>query len=768
MKDSLAEVRSWHSRWNYPLLLFSFGIIVFWKLIFINQYTILAYPDSSFQTYPWAQYLAEMVHRGSFPFWDVYSEAGRTFVGEIQTGAFYPLNLLMAVMPLNASGLLPVSLIEGFLVLHVILASWFMYGLARHFSISPFSSCVAGIIFAYGGSVGGRVSAQVNLFHGVVWIPAVFWCFAKSLEAQGIRRQILFANLTGLALAMTLVAGHHQPFLYTGLTLGGISLVLCAKKSISGSFGPRSLVVRQTALLFAFAAAYASLQLLPSIEYSHLAFRWVSSAGPSLASERIPYELAGSQNVLSPNEFILMMFPYLTSAENSPYLGTLSLLLILLACTQLKRNPIAKMCCLLALAGAMLSIGSFSPAHGLMYSLIPAFDKGREAARIFMISHFALSLLAGYGAEVLIRPAGRVERQLRGTIMLGFACVVMILCLIAFGIYFYKTQVLRLDPAYGAQGFALVLLIGTATIAIARHFGWLKGQSLRAAMVLLLLFDFHSFLAPHMKAKRRFDRKANFEPKKYYQNDHLTEFLRGQPGTFRVDFRDEYYPNNGGQVFKLDTINGYGATKLKQFHLFQHEDYPPGGVISDMLNVRYIVSTKALDLPVAFQGQHATVFENPGYLPRAWLVARAEVRKDLAEMVPLLRSPGFDPGELALLEESLGTFNPIPISGGPKDQEEEFAKYTPISANRFRVDTETKLPRLLVVSQNWYPGWCTTVNGQSRKLVRVDGALMGVAVEAGRSVVEFRYRPSHFMMSVGLTLSAFLVLGACLLGSLRK
>ena len=90
----------------------------------------------------------------------------------------------------------------------------------------------------------------------------------------------------------------------------------------------------------------------------------------------------------------------------------------------------------------------------------------------------------------------------------------------------------------------------------------------------------------------------------------------------------------------METINGYGATSLKQFYHFQAEAYPAGNVITDMMNVRYVVSQKGLDLPVAFQGEHAKVYENPGFLPRAWLASRVEVKKDFNEMVPLLRDPG--------------------------------------------------------------------------------------------------------------------------------
>ena len=62
--------------WRNGLPLFVFGIVIFWKVIFTAEYSMLAYADSAQQTNPWAQYIAQSLHSGSFPFWDIYTDAG--------------------------------------------------------------------------------------------------------------------------------------------------------------------------------------------------------------------------------------------------------------------------------------------------------------------------------------------------------------------------------------------------------------------------------------------------------------------------------------------------------------------------------------------------------------------------------------------------------------------------------------------------------------------------------------------------------------------
>ena len=443
------------------------------------------------------------------------------------------------------------------------------------------------------------------------------------------------------------------------------------------------------------------------------------------------------------------------------------MLLVLFSLPLLKKPSVIRVAFGLALVSALLSLGRFSPLHGLAYALVPGFDKGREASRIFLLAHLGLSLLAGFGCQALLSRCPKQRRKTRVGIVLGFAALSVVACLVVFATYFYQRVALSQDPDYGTPAFACLLLLATSVVGLARAFGWFRAKPLQVAIGLILLFDFHFLLSPHLRPKREFDRKFNFDPKQYYSQDDVIQFLQSHSGPFRVDFRDDYYPKNSGEVFKLETINGYGATSLKSFYHFQAEAYPAGNVITDMMNVRYIVSQKRLDLPAAFQGEHAKVYENPGFLPRAWLAAQVEVKKDFNEMVPLLRDPSFDPYLVAYVEQPLGDLRALtpqapvanqPASSSAADRGTATAVFARESPNRFRVETHSLMPKLLVISQNWYPGWKARINGQSRPVERVNGTLMGVQIDAGASQVEFAYRPTVFFWALGMTVAALGVL----------
>ncbi len=772
---------AWHPKgntWKYGLLLFLFGIVVFWKVVFTAEYSMLAYQDSAQQTYPWVQYIAQSLHSGSFPFWDVYTDAGRPFGGEMQSGIFYPFNLLLGLVPLNAKGHIPVSVIEGFLILHCIIASFLLYLLGRQLGIRPYSSLVAALIFAYSGSIGMRAFGAASLFYASVWVPAVFLFYAKSLQATKPIRQILYANLAGLGLALCLLAGHHQPVMYASLAVLAIGLTLWFSRSRRKALGAhiarpdkgqkrpvsapipgalRTRVLTVTGLIFLFAFAYGSTQLFVAFEYAPEAYRWTQSELP--ATQKIPYSISGSENFFPPSGFIQAVFPYMSGGAGSkqhPYLGILALFFILYSVIGIKRSKLVGGAWLLALFFIGLSLGRYSPLHGLFYALIPGFDTGRVAARILLLAHIPLSLLAGFGCQAFFAPMAKASRAGKYRLFQAFAAFSVFMTAVVFAGYFYRVQVLYEPASYAYPFFACLLMLATTGLGLYRFLPISKKAFfLKVSVVILLLFDCHGFLAPQFKLKSDFDGKTNFYPKQYFSRDDVVQFLQAQPGIFRVAFEDETYPRNIGQVFNLETTHARsGVTKLKRFHDL-NTLVPQDGVM-DLLNVKYIVSTKDLSHPEVFAGASARVYENSSSLPRVWSVNRATKANNLDEVFSRIGNPAFDPRKEAILEEELDSFLSQPLGGSaiPETDDPDTLHFEQLSPNRFGVDRKGASPALLVVSQTWYPGWTATVNGSPRPIKRAYGVLMGVFVDSGISEVQFIYRPTYFYWALGLTILA--------------
>ncbi len=81
------------------------------------------------------------------------------------------------------------------------------------------------------------------------------------------------------------------------------------------------------------------------------------------------------------------------------------------------------------------------------------------------------------------------------------------------------------------------------------------------------------------------------------------------------------------------------------------------------------------------------------------------------------------------------------------------------AANRVTITADLQCRGMVVLTDAWYPGWRATVDGKSARIYEVDGGVRGVIADAGRHVIEMRYRPWSIILGGALTaLAAFLAL----------
>lgn len=754
----------------YLALLLLFVVIVFWKVALTRQYTLMAWSDSAGQTYPWSQFIATTLHRHSFPFWDPFTDGGRPFLGEAQTGVYYPLNLVMAALPLNRDGLLSTSYITLFVLLHCFLASVFTYFLGRRLGLSRFSAFVGAVAYTYSGSVARRSFAQVNLFYGTVWIPAVFLCYFSALAQSSRSRRWALAALGGLCLALTFLAGHHQPPLYCAIALAATAIMLWftshGRQAHQAMNFPRRVTASVTLIVFLSAGLYSAPQLISSLEYSSRALRWVDvveSQQPVAGNATIPYSIAG-KFILHPRDLVLLLFPNLNPVDNPPYLGILPLLFLLLSVALLPVSRVVRGCWLILLLFLGFALGSYSPLHGLFYVFVPFYHATRATQRNLVMAHLAAALLAGFGCSALLERFNAEGlrngsdnswvRPLRWLQAVSLAATAVVSCM-------YVWQRPLPDPsAYDGLFFACFLLLASSSLL------WLRGRklvgerALLAGLVIILLFDYHAFLSPYIQPKSGFDRATNFDPSHYYAEDGVLHFLRLHLGSSRVAFRDPFYPNPVGDVYRFETVSGTEATRLKSM-----VDLGTGEAAESLLGVRYIVSDQQLPLQVAFVQGKSKVYENPRALPRAWLVSRITAGYPSDAIAQKLRQPDFEPRKEALLAESAGQLGPeltrLAATGSAPSSAAEFRWLSP---NHFRVTTENQQPAFLVVSETSYPGWTAMVKGKRHPIFQTDGALMGVFVPPGNNAIDFVFRPTRLWLAVALVAAASgFLLGALLL-----
>ncbi|MET0624954.1 MAG: YfhO family protein [Pyrinomonadaceae bacterium] len=155
------------------------------------------------------------------------------------------------------------------------------------------------------------------------------------------------------------------------------------------------------------------------------------------------------------------------------------------------------------------------------------------------------------------------------------------------------------------------------------------------------------------------------------------------------------------------------------------------------------------------------VYENARALPRAWLAADAQALDEEATLGVIRKGrlpdgSRWEPLRTVLVEMSVeADVESALSSGGTSGGSAEVFRYEP---NRVDVRTKAAAPSVLVVAENFYPGWRAYLDGRRVDMLRVNYAQRGVLVPAGEHEVSFRYRPASFYAGLALSLLAALAL----------
>jgi hypothetical protein len=702
------------------LLALAVGLF-YWKTMLTSQFTLIVGSEPTNMTYSWLTLWVNSIRHFQLPLWDPYVFAGRPFAGEMLTSAFFPLHLVLVLIPFNRDGLFSPRLYDEWFVLMHLLGAWFAFALLREFDLARFASFLGACCFALTGFLGRII--WVPYVESGIWLPLIFLFLLRALRAPDRRSGLFAITLSGGCLGLSILAGGLHLALMQGIVVVTASAYWAAREGLPWTvrLSPRSHWLQVALLIGVFAAVAACLgavQLLPSMEYSHLSLRFING-GAFPSSEKIPYDRMNDG--MWPQSILGLLFPTafdgkMGGDENftSPYIGVFPLFMALIAIWKRWDRPWVRYLAGLATIAFLYSLAELSPLHGILYATVPFLWLAREAGRFLYLASFALSVLAAFGLDtVFSRPVPSPDWIPARRIAIACGAALLFPAL-------YSQFTVSIWTAY-----SLLLILASC--------GWFAylmqhpaGPFVRVLLVIFILVDLDSFHWTEAYKSQLSKSGANTLEQLVSLKEPM-RFLKSQPGLFRARVAGVEEPNFA-DAYGVASVWGGGGTVLTDYSQIRDRE--------DLLNVRYRVvpSSNATPSPLYNDGRWK-IFENPRAYPRAWVVHQAVQAPSQQVAVQRTAAGDLDLRRAAILSSSL------PASLGHEPSAPEDVRFQSYQPGRIDLNVTTESPGLLILSEAEYPGWRATVNGRSAPILKVDGALRGIGVGAGANRISLSYVP---------------------------
>ncbi len=746
---------------RFPVLtaaaLYTVTVALAFLPFFRGQFLVNAMSDAR-TGFPGRELAASYFHaNGGILQWMPYTFGGMPFLANTGNGdTFYPTFLLRLILSPDAG----VSL--GFM-LHLVLAGVFMFLFLRALKLDWSAAFTGGAAYLMSGQIVSLVSPghDGKLFVSAL-LPLALYFLYKGVTGPSWRSYVGF----GVTVALALISPHVQLTYYLLMAAGfwWLYLVFLSGERAPSTPWPRMAVLFVGALGLAF--ALAAIQLMPFFEYIQYSPRgaegssstgYAYGTGWSMPPEEVigtlwPAFMGNLRDYWGRNPFKL----------HSDYIGVAAIILASFGFLLEGRKRLAWFFVFLTGYGLLYAFGGYTPFYHIPYTLLPGISKTRVPSMIFFLVSFSAAALAAMGVQALLQLEDAVRRK-RLAWLAGILGVLTILA-VAGGMQPFME--LLADPQrFGGvivnyPNFRLdavrVLFFGLLTIGLLwRRFPQAVWGLAIGAVVLLDLWS----------VERQF---IQWTPPaaESFAADGVVQAVQGDSTIFRVLPYGVYDENrNYLMVHRIRSVLGYNGQELHRYDelLGGKNEWKnlgsPG--MWRLLAVKYIVLPEPMEggalTPIAgpvptHDGQQAFVYRYEDAQPFASLVPLA-IKAPEDQTIPTLTDPRFDGRRFLLVPEDapVGVAAPlgaVDLIDNPVQSEMPREGYY-----RFTLSEPAAQDAFLSVSENWYPDWHATVDGQPTLVVRAQFSLMAVPVPAGARVVELTFTSSAYQRGKTVTFS---------------
>src|SRR3989338_5969219 len=733
--------------------------------------------------YPFYRVTLESLRNFAFPLWNPYAFSGHPHLADFQTAVFYPLNVFGFFL----------SQIEFWHLLRItpmILASFFTFLYLKNLKLSKLAAFFGAMTFGFSPFILTWGEEVVMAPHSIVWLPLVLFSVDKYLG----NRHKKYLAIISLSTAFSLFGGYMQTTIYLFIFafaymvfrfwtrpfhLGGVLRILTA---------------------FVLGILLAEVQLLPSAELYFNSARASVTLRETLFQFLLP--LTSLLTFLAPDFFGPPATANFIRGGSAQYyegiifigiaaliFGTYSIFL---------KSKLVKFLAIFGLISLSLTINL--PTSKLFLSLPIPFLSTSIANRILFIPAFCLSVLAAIGMERWL--SSKDKKILKVILSLGVVYILLASYLLAARFWhfpYFKPPTLETWQAAMvslrnlAVPFAVFVISGTMILVAT----FKNKYKYTASLVIITLAFLHIFYFTN--------KYYSFSERKYiFPKTPVLDFIAKNQEYFRSwGLESAFLENNFASFYSIFWPGGYDSLNNRSYGEFtfsgkgvnlddfsfradaglggkdQIDEFfrPDKRKIADIIGVRFVVAKQTASQKLAknnfrevFKDADLAVFENLQVAPRVFLASNYEgppqvagmegqrnekIEKARRKLIPQkLFADDFDFRNVLILEK------PSPVSPQFGEGGAEILSYKP---QEVIIKTNSSQTKLLFLSDNYYPGWKATVNGEETEILRANYTFRAVPLVPGEHLVRFYYDSEVFKAGLFISLASLAVLGFLML-----
>lgn len=700
--------------------------------------------DGAMYSMPNTEVTRTALQSGRIPFLNDLIFGGVPHLGNHAVGVLYPprwLTLVIDTAP--AHGLIVAA--------HLVALGLGMVVLARHLGIGEIGTSSAGLVAVLAGSTLTK-TIQYEQIQPVAWMPWLILAIVLVGRRGDSRRPIgVLAGVT----ALTVLSGHPQLIVEVGVVAAAVAVGALLARRISLGRLCAGVGVGMMATGVQIAATLAA-RGSASLEQGR-SFDELSNGAYILQVRAVGRAVFGTVLNRDPASFSGAFEAIVWIGVSGAALAVLGALVSLAEPEQRSWSiPVV----LMAVLGLIWSLGPRTPVFTVAYEVIPGFDLGRVSARWLVIVGLLCALLIGAGIDA-------VRHRLHGRVLFGLSGFGVVVVLAVIG------------PLRPDEVSVVTIWLFTGTLVLAGLL--MRPRSLRAGVlagvvaVELVLLSLQALPGRVVldEAVGTTSSPAVAELVELANDGGLTVALTPDSGPH--DQLVQGLRPNANVWFGLRSIDGYDggvqvtemwATALQRFTPEPALDMPLRSSLSApvspdemaRLGVRWMVVARDREPiewvpdwigPVA-EDSLVTIWENPAWIGEA--VAWFDSRDPVGAPADVLRTADGSLRETLLVRgeavECDTNCTPVPV---------DLERITP---EHLRVSASVDRTAIVTVPVQALPGWQVAIDGESASTVVADGLFLGVTVDPGAHIIEFRYRPRWWWPSVVLSAAGLVAMGA--------